>query len=102
MLYVPAGVAEGIINVPSLSMVTPFNPSGSTIEIVISPSSTATPLSVSLIVTSPALPPVCPAIGVPLKSSSLAVIVAAFTSTVMLAVSQLPEFKFSQIWYTIV
>ena len=64
---------------------------------VISPSSTATPFKVSFVVTSPAFPPVCPVIGVALKSSSLATSVAAFTTTVAVPVSQLSGFRFSQI-----
>ena len=97
MLYVPATVPAGIITVPSLSIVTPVNPSGSATVIVISPSSTATPLSVSFAVTSPAFPPFCPETGVALKSSSLATSVAAFTTIVAVAVSQLLGLRFSQI-----
>ena len=97
MLYVPAGVPAGIISVPSLSIVTPLSPSGSLMLMVMSPSSTAIPLSVSLVVTSPASPPVCPVIGLPLKSSSLAISVAALTTTVAVPVSQFPGFRFSQI-----
>ena len=98
MLYVPATVPAGMIRTPSLSTVTPDNPFGSVTVMVMSPSSTATPLSVSLAVTSPAFPPSCPETGVALKSSSLAASVAAFTTTVAVAVSQLSRFKFSQIW----
>ena len=65
--------------------------------IVISPSSTATPFSVSFAVTSPAFPPVVPVIGVALKSSSFATIAAAFTTTVTVPVSQLSGLRFSQI-----
>ena len=86
-----------MISIPSLSIVTPDRPSGSCTVIVMSPSSTATPLSVSLAVTSPAFPPFCPAIGVALKSSVLATRVAVLTTTVAVAVSQLLRFRFSQI-----
>ena len=79
-------------------MVTPVNPSGSAIEIVISPSSTATPFKVSLVVTSPAFPPFWPKIGVALKSSSLATRAAGFTTIVAVPVSQFPGLRFSQIW----
>ena len=42
-------------------------------------------------------PPVCPVIGVALKSSSLATSAAALTTTVAVAVAQLLGFNFSQI-----
>ena len=97
MSYVPAGVLAGMITVPSVSIEAPVSPSKSSIAIAISPSSTATPLSVSFSVTSPAFPPVNPLTGVALKSSSLARSAAGFTTTVAVAVSQFPGFKFSQI-----
>ena len=85
------------MTVPSFSILAPESPSRSIKMIEISPSSTATPLSVSLVVTSPALPPVCPVIGVALKSSSLATRAAASTTIVTVAVSQFVGFKFSHI-----
>ena len=87
-----------MLSTPSLSMVIPVSPSGSATVIVMSPSSTATPLSVSFAVTSPAFPPFRPETGVALKSSSFAAKVAASTTTVDVAVSQLLRFRFSQIW----
>ena len=87
-----------MISVPSLSILAPESPLGSTMVISISPSSTAIPFRVSLAVTSPAFPPICPVIGVALKSSSLATSVAAFTTIVAVPVSQFSVFKFSQIW----
>ena len=54
-------------------------------------------MNVSLAVTSPAIPPVKPLTGEPLKSSGIAAMVAGSTTTVAVAVSQLLRFRFSQI-----
>ena len=58
----------------------------------------AAPFSVSLVNTVAVVPPDTPFTGAAEKSSSLATIAAAVTTTVTSAVSQLVAFRTSQIW----
>ena len=88
----------GTLIIPSLSMVTPVKPPSELIECVRSASFTATPFKVSLEVASPASPPKVSLIVTPEKSSSLATIAGALTTTTAVAVSQLEVFNFSHIW----
>ena len=93
-----AGVPAGTVSVPLALIATPVRPPSAVIEGVTSAGTNGAPFNVSLVKTVAVLPPASPLIGEAVKSSSLATIVAALTTTVTLAVSQFVGFKTSHIW----
>ena len=93
-----AGVPAGMVSVPLAFMVTPVSPPVAVIEGSTAAGAKAAPFSVSLVNTVAVVPPAKPFTGEAEKSSSLATIAAAVTTTVTLAVSQFVGLRASQIW----
>ena len=87
----------GIVSVPLALIVRPAMPPFAMIVGVTAAGRNAAPFSVSLVYTVAVLPPAMPLTGEAEKSSSLATIAAALTTTVTSAGSQLAGFNTSQI-----
>ena len=90
-------VPAGMVNKPAGLIVRPVMPPSAVIEGVTSVVRKAAPFNVSLVYTVAVVPPVALFIGAAEKSSSLATIAAAVTTTVTLAVSQFVGLRASQI-----
>ena len=97
-VYVAAGVPAGTVSVPLALIATPVSPPVAVIKGVTAAGAKAAPFSVSFVNTVTVVPPACPLTGKAEKSSSLATIVAALTTTVTSAVSQFAGVATSQIW----